>query len=28
LQKQRSVTGYLVKDWPKNEAPKNPEKHS
>ena len=28
LQKQRSVTGYLVKEWPKNEAPKNPEKHS
>jgi zinc protease len=28
LQKQRSVTGYLVKEWPKNEPPKNPEKHS
>jgi len=28
LQKQRSVTGYLVKDWPKNEPPKQPEKHS
>src|SRR5262249_24011610 len=28
LQKQRSVTGYLVKEWPKNEPPKTPEKHS
>jgi zinc protease len=28
LQKQRSVTGYLVQEWPKNESPKNPEKHS
>jgi zinc protease len=28
LQKQRSVTGYLVKEWPKNETPPNPEKHS
>jgi zinc protease len=28
LQKQRSVTGYLVKEWPKNEPPQTPEKHS
>jgi zinc protease len=28
LQKQRSVTGYLVKEWPKSEPPKNLEKHS
>jgi zinc protease len=28
LQKQRSVTGYLVKEWPKNESPNNSEKHS
>jgi len=28
LQKQRSVTGYLVKEWPKTEPPKSPEKHS
>jgi zinc protease len=28
LQKQRSVTGYLVKEWPKDEPPRNPEKHS
>jgi zinc protease len=28
LQKQRSVTGYLVKEWPKNEPPNNSEKHS
>jgi len=28
LQKQRSVTGYLVKEWPHVEPPKSPEKHS
>jgi hypothetical protein len=28
LQKQRSVTGYLVKEWPKTEPPQTPEKHS
>jgi zinc protease len=28
LQKQRSVTGYLVKEWPKVEQPKPSEKHS